>query len=53
MKIEISIGEEHLIPEHDGKNVWWAEDIAYEHYAYCDNIDEAIEMLTMLKKREE
>ena len=55
MKIEISIGEEHMIPVHDGEEVWWVEDedIVYEHEGYFESIDEAIKHLQYLKMCEE
>lgn len=59
MKIEISIGEvyTHRIPdgEDDNGNIWYVEDedVWYEHDSYCDSIDEAIERLLELKRKEE
>ena len=53
MKIEISIGEEHMIPVHEEEETWWIEDIVYEHEGYYNSIDEAIEALQYLKMCEE
>lgn len=53
MKIEISIGEEHMIPVHDEEETWWTEDIIYEHEGYFESIDEAIKYLQWLKEQEE
>lgn len=57
MKIEICIGEEHevLYPDYSGYEVSYIPDVEvdYEHDSYCDSIDEAIERLLELKRREE
>lgn len=52
MKIEISVGEDTLIPN-EGELEWFTPDVEFFHYAYCDNIDEAIEILNNLKKLED
>ena len=59
MKIEISIGQNHLVRvpnEIDvNGNIWYAYDneTTYEHEGYYDTIDEAIEALQYLKMCEE
>lgn len=59
MKIEISIGQNHLVRVPNEidvyGNTWYTYDneVVYEHEGYYDSIDEAIEALQYLKICEE